>query len=306
MKIKTSRLIGLIFIVLILAMALYLVSYFKKPFSGENFSKGQYILYCYSIPHYISSGKEKSNRFKFNSFFIDNADALEKIKNEVVQDMDIERTSSNDLYALTLLKEGKNVDGGILDIENNVILYYNGKYKFNTQAFLKLEKYFNLLEAYKVNCVTYENTNKFVAFVKKSNGFMYDALGDGEYPTYGYNGVIKLFADTTVLSSNSYYGMKILAYIQKQIDRDYKGIADVKVSSYSYYGNDTVNISLLCKEDISDKLPDGYKIAQPYTNKIDVPIYVYNLSKKQLIDFFDKSGITGYKIVDLNEKNMIE
>lgn len=289
MKLKLTQLVGVLLI---------LVSCNNKPFSKVDFAKGDYVLYCYSHSFYC---EEENNKdvFKYNNFYIDKVETLEKIKNEVIQEYKQGKDMVGEFYSLALVKDGRLEEIGTLNVKKDEYAGLGGKFGFDMEAFKKMEEDFKPLSAYRVNNLTIESINRFVDFVEKSKGFILNMVPKEKLPTYGFEGMMDLVADVSDFNSDFSDGNNWFKKAQKQIETDFDKIGNVKVASASFR-NDSVYVSLYCKNDITDKLPKGYKKLKSYTTTIDFPIPVYNLSKQEIIDFFNKSGITDYVIDDMN------
>jgi len=290
MKTPNIHIIGLILIVLIF-------SFCAKPLSKVKFSKGEYKLYFVVLPGISSENEIVDFQVEHKNFYIDNNSVLEKIKNQIILEKTYGKRSSNSFYILKLLHDNEFIDGGILDLENNEILYHNGKYKFDIETFQNYKSDFKKLSAFEVNCVTIQNINTFITFVEKSKGFANINSDNLQNPLISYIGKIDLISDTSIIAIENGW-----EYNKAKISSHFENLGKIDIIGFKYHGGDSIYITLLCENDISSKLPKGYKIIRPFTDTINIPIQVYDLEKTEITRFLDKRGIIEYEIKNLNLK----
>jgi len=270
----------------------------NKPLSKIDFSKGDYKLFFFYQPidSALTSPTKKIHEFQKNygNFYITDKNALEIIKVKVIQDKALENKPSNSFYMLRLVCNGKVVDGGILDLENNEIINSDGKYKFDFNELEKLHNSFNKLNSFEVNCPTISNTNKLIQLVENKNGFIYFGTQDGENPIKGFLGKIDLITDVKQSDFSSDFEKT-----KKEFEADFKEIGKVKFFDGLYEGGDSMKISMLWEKDFTSKLPRKYRVLKAYSDSINFPINIYDIEKRELIEFFDNEKLRDYKIKEL-------
>ncbi len=285
-----------IYFVILIAISLLTVSFVEKPLSEIDFSNGDYKLYCYVIPGTINSQEFNDFHFENKNFYIDDKSTLEKIKNSIIGEKSDTQKPYGYLYALQLVLNGEIIDGGAIDTDNKEIIYYNGKYKFDLKEFTKFKGNFKRLDSYEVNCVTISNTKHFLKFVENSTGFIFKNYKEEENPLIRFNGKIDLKSDTS--NADFRIGWEMF---QNKFSSDFSDIGEITILHSDYNGGDSINVTMLWKSDYSSRLPKGYRIINQYTDTLNLPIQVYDISKEKIIDFFKNNGIQGFTIKDLNE-----
>ncbi len=289
MKIKVLQILKFIL------ASILLVSCGSKPLSKIDFSKGDYKLYFITIPGNLSLHETSEFQKKYKNFYINDNTTLEKIKNQIIHERTTGKQSSNSFYGLRLMQGKVLIDGSILDLENNEILYHNGKYKFDINEFERLKDNFKKLNSFEVNCITITNNKAFFEYVKNSNGFINTNSDKKDNPIDNYNGKIDLLTDTSIISIEKDWEL-----LKKEITSDFDNISKIEIVNFLYNGGDSVFITLLCETDFTSKLPEGYKIISKFTDTLNLPLQVYNLEKTEIINFFQTRGISEYELKDLN------
>lgn len=275
-----------------------IISCGSKPLSKFDFSEGDYKLYFFVYPTVplLSEPSDIPHAFqeKHGNFYITDNKALEIIRGEIITDKVPENNSSSPLYIFSLVCNGKKVDGAILNLESNILYYTNGAYNFDLTKLERLQNCFNRLNSYKVNCVTLSNAKKFINYFGNSNGFIYYNTVDGENLIKDYNGIVELSLAVKQTDFSTDVEKR-----KKRFENDFKRIGNVKFYQSRYEGGDSMKVSMLWEKDFTTSLPSKYRIIKSYSDTIYFPLYVYDVEKKDLVDFFQKENITNYKIDEL-------
>lgn len=279
-------------------ISLTLCSCTNKPLNKIDFSEGEYKLYFFYAP--IDSRLDSSTREitefqkKYGNFYITDKDVLENIKGKIIQDRALENNFSNSFYVVRLICNGKVVDGGILDLENREIIYLKGKYKFDIKALERFHNKFNKLNSFEVSSPTISNSKRLIKLVEKNNGFIYFSTQDGTNPFEGYMGKIELI---TAIEQNDL--LKDPELNKKEYEADFKKFGKAKFFESHYEGGDSIKISMLWEKDFTFKLPKKYKVFKAYSDSIYFPLYIYDIDREKIVEFFDKEKVKDYKIREL-------
>ncbi len=273
----------------------------SRPFDKTDFTENEIKLYCYSIPHDTLFHEPNQFRERFPNFYIDDEITLRLIKEEVIKEKSNKQQHASNFIIFRLEDEKEIVDGGILDIDNGEYLYHNGKYNFDLEKFKSFQNKFKKLDAYEINCKTISNTKKLLDFVDKNDGFNYNNTKKEKHPILYFNGKVELLSDKSSLDLENTNGWKD---IEKHIIDDFRKLGKIKIKHYSALSPDSIFITILVQQDISNSLPVGYKLFKNYTDTTDVPVRVYDISENQIVDFFEQNSIKDYEIKDLNKKTI--
>jgi len=275
----------------ILTLTVIIVSCKEKPLSKTDFNKGDYKLFFYTQPtDTLFAGKNEFYK-KYKNFYITDKQAIETIKNNVIQD---ESNKKNDLsfpYVMRLLKDGKDIDGGIISIESKEIYYHKGKFGFNLDEFEKLNNHFIELNSLEVKCFTINDLRKTLDFIESVDGLTYGNFDSVKNHFKEFNGTVVLSLDKEKINQSNDFNI-----IESRISQDFKKQGKVKLLSSSYKGGNEILIELLWENDFSKKLPDGYKVIKNYSDSIDMPLLVYNVEKDVLQRFFENNEVSDYII----------
>ena len=275
--------------------SLFIISCGQKPLENIDLSEGNYKMYFFYPMQPPNMEEPNEFKAKYKNFYIDDKSALEKIQNQIVQERITEFGASLNIYILRLEKDGEVVDGGILGIEANEFMYYNGRYIFDFSELEELNKYFKKLNSFEVNCITASHTQDFIEYVENSDGFIYGS--DNEQTSFkGFKGKIDLVTQVSKLTVEEFKGWK---QVEKIIVDDFDKIGETKINYASQVG-DSIYLSLLLKDDYTSKIPEKYEIIKPFSDTINVPLQVINIDKDRILNFFGNNDITKYEIKDLN------
>lgn len=283
------------FLTLIL-ISLFIISCGQKPLEDINFAKGNYKMYFFIPPSDPDFAGENEFQNEFKNFYIEDRTVLEKIKNQVIKEKVTERVASPAIYILRLEKDRVVVDGGILFVETNEILYYKGKYRFDFSELEKFKSSFKKLNSFEINCLTASNTQKFIEFVESSNGFIYGA--EKESTSYkDYKGKIDLLTNSSNLNPRESGGWE---KIENNIKNDFKELGEIKIIYLSFHSADSLFVSLLLKDDFTSQIPEEYEILSPFTDTVNMPVQVIDIERDKIVNFFKSNDISEYKIKELN------
>ena len=275
-------------------MMFILISCENKPLVNANLADGEYKLYFIIPPGNQTMRKTIDFHEKYGSFYISNPNKLEILQKEIIQNKTSGRTSSNSYYFLRLTNDKKFVDGGVIDLENHEFLYHNGKYDFDVDELEKLHEDFIPLNSFQVDCRTITNSNKFFEFMLESSGFIYN-IGNDKNPLAKFKGKVGLKTGAQGIDFSG--GIE---NIQNKFRKDFENLGEILFLETSYQGGDSISLSMLWQEDFSNRLPDGYRIIKPFSDTINLPIFVYDIDKTEIRNFFENERIKDFIIRDLN------
>lgn len=289
-------------IILLVCLTIIIHSCKRASFADINNDEDEYKLYCYLLPTYAN--KRDSTTFKviYKNFYITDIHTIMSLNKEVINGKIKDLYWSNDKYSLKLEKNGRFIDSAVMDSKNGAILHEGVEYEVDMDMLESYKSSFIPLESYQVNCVTVSNTMMFDEYFRNSTkGFIYHMYKQGMNQLISYKGVIKLERDTMF---NLNFPMDSFRLgIEKQIHDDIKGTVEIKLYDFLLGGEEPNFVTILCKEDISNRIPANYKIISNYTDTIDYKIRTYGIAIDRIEYFFKNRNITGYLIEDLNNKN---
>lgn len=273
-------------------LAIIFIACKEKPLSRIDFNKGEYKLFFYTQPtDTLIEGNYEFYR-KYKNFYITDKQVIETIIKNVIQDKStIINDNFNFHYVMRLIKDGEDIDGGIISLENQVIYYKKGKYGFNLVELEKLNNHFIELKSLEVNCYTIENINKTLKFIESKKGFTYGNTDAMKKQFNEFNGTVILSVDKDKINQ-----INDFIVIERRIFQDFKKQGKIKLLTLSYKGGNEILIELLWENDFSKRLPDGYKVIKKYSDSINMPLLVFNLEKEVLQKFFANNGISDYRI----------
>jgi hypothetical protein len=275
----------------ILTLTVIIVSCKEKPFSKIDFNKGEFKLFFYTQPTDTLILGNNNFYKKYKNFYVTDKQAIEKIINKVIQEKLNKKDNFNLHYVMRLIKDGEDIDGGIISLENQEIYYKNSKYRINLDELENLNNYFIGLRSLEFNCYTIKNINKTLSFIESINGFTYGNFDAVRKHFKEFNGTVVLSVDKEKINQNN--DVKV---IENRISQDFKKQGKIKLLTSSYKGGNEILIELLWENDFSKNLPDGYKMIKNYSDSIDMPLIVYNVGKEELQKFFANNGISDYII----------
>jgi len=263
-----------------------------KPFSGIDFSKGEYKLFFYVPPGDPNAFDYSGFQKEYKNFYITDKEALTKIKESLITEKASSYNFSGSLYIVSLTQDNEIIDGGFIDIEDHIFLSDNGEFHIDSTVLSSLSNYFIPLLSYEVTCKTISISNMLFDFIENSKGFNYTYNDERKNPLLDYTGYVELFTIKENFDVDK---------LQKQIEKDFKGVGKTQVIGLSYNGKDSLSVEMLWENNFSKNLPDGYKIIKSFTDSIDLPLPVYNVEKSQIIEFFSEEDITEYEIKEMYE-----
>lgn len=233
---------------------------------------------------------------KYKNFYIDDLTLIQTFNKELRKDVSrMNYSNTSCYYVLQIIQKGEIKYGAYLDIKNKQLIE-SSNYKFDLDKFESFSDKYIKLDAYKINCNSLKQIKILASEFETSGAYIYEHEYFKENRIFDFNGVISL----TCTDSN-HGNLMEWDEIEKSIKKDFKNIDHVGIFSYSSTKSDSVKIDLFCTKDISKILPLGYQIVENYTDTINLPFRVYDLSEKEINKIIKKNNLRSIEIVDLNE-----
>lgn len=280
-------------IVLVLSLVI-LASCNQAPFSKYDFSKGDYELYLL--------GRNDTSYFELNEFIeeygnfkLDENPVIQELLKKGIQGRADLLQPTPPFYHLRLEKNEKFLDGALLDLNNSILIYSNYRYKFDTSILYSLSDKFQTINSFEVNYITGANTKSFLQFLNQTNGFTTSKLIGTENRLEDFMGKVELVTDVSTLDPSK---KMTWAELQELVSGHFIHLGKVYLTNQSYRGGDSTYVTMLWSSDFTSDLPQQYRITKPYTDTVNWPIIVFDLEMKEILDFFEREGIQGYRIYD--------
>ncbi len=264
-----------------------------KMMKYVNFESKDYKMY-FIDPFYQMTEFDECDFIKqHKNFYIDDPDFLMTFKDELIKDK-TDKIASRCIYLVQIIQDSSIMFGAFLDIKNGIMNTKNG-IQFDVENFSNHKDKFKKLESFEVNCFSIKNSKILIEKLHKQGGFMTSVDDLKEYLD-SYNGSMKLSVAPGFIKQNDSWSKK-----QKSIQKKFAKVEEILVYSYSSDGEDSDEIGILCKNDISEQLPEGFHIIGQYSDSINFPFTVYDLTESEIKRIANENNINTFKIKDLNK-----
>ena len=291
--IQKKKMNKILTIIVIFLTTITLSSCTQKKMEYVDFEKS-YKMYFIDV-HYQNIKHSECNFIEtYKNFYIDEHAFLDILKNELI--LEKSKIKGTDcLYAVTILQENEITFGAFLDMEHGIINASN-IYDFDIEKFLANKEKFKKLEAFEVNCYSLSKTKKLINDIENAGGYIFGYTGNEEPNVFSYLGRMKLLVAPSLIEPNMEYEK-----IKKRLVGKFSKLDEIDIISYHNIQEDSITIEILCNKNFSSQMPEGFQVLEPFTDSINLPFAVYDMSNLKIRQTAKKLNIINLEIKDLND-----
>jgi len=281
--------IGLIFLILITSC-----NKKQRVFDKAEIDNGEFEIYFTPMLDFYdsSSGLELYDRFK-----IDNNEIVKEIIN--TWEFEIVEKNKNllPLYYIELSKNNKTYISRWLNDSLSIILGPN-HLKFNKKHLDKYSSYFKPIESKIIVVKELLQARKLLEIIPNINGYLPYHNENLKHMWEKFSGTIAVEYPTENLPEFD-NTEDVVAFLNKEL----AGISKVELSEWiRNYTDETAYLKILCESDISNQLPENFKLIENWIELKNLEITVYNLSYSEITYIGENYGIDIVEIKNINNR----
>ena len=133
--------------------------------------------------------------------------------------------------------------------------------------------------------------------IEENLGFVAGYTGMENKQIFEYNGKIGMTVESSHIDESKKWD-----FIKKQIENDLSNFGDIEVINYSSINRNYAKFEILSKTNAPNSIHPKYRISQPFTDSLDMPILAFDISKEKIEILFKEHEMNGMKIINLNEE----
>ncbi|WP_075603625.1 hypothetical protein [Saccharicrinis aurantiacus] len=253
-------------------------------FDNVDFKNGDKLVFKYEDLRIEDNEFQK----RHGHFYISDISTLNSIKGLLKEKTS--RPSVNSGFSYTIILEGRDKSYflGMYDVQKE-ILFSNSYYALKNEDLQKYSNKFIPFEIYKIKFLTVSSFKKGIELLQQNSFVVENIERMNEMGIARFNGVTAIKTTREAFPNIEQY--KSLESIEKKIKKEFSSIDfDYKLVNFAVY--DSVEIQIASNRSIKDLIPDGYTIAKPFNENIDLlPIDVYNIKNVDLKTLFESNNV---------------